>query len=823
MILPTYRNQLTPLRRRLAAAAGWGAGFTALALVALLTLHAIGLREPLPGALLLLAAVLATYFAGLEGGLMAALLTVVIMVTSDAPFDEIPGGVVPIFILVLVQLIAIALIGFVTRRVAAAARNRLASEGQARAATASHAEQALRLVLDNIPQRVFWKDAEGRYLGCNTAFARDAGFASSSELIGKTDFDMAWKEDASAYRAKDAAVLDGGGTDVAYEEPQHQPDGSVMWLRTSKVPMLGPDGRAIGVLGTYEDITEQRQTDERLRIAANAQEFALEAVMTLDLSGCIISVNQAFTTITGYTSEEAIGRNPAFLRSERYPPSFYEHIWEVTFTSGRWQGELWRRHRDGSPQLVQTSFTAVRDGAGSPTHCVVVFGDISKARSDAERVTFLAYHDPLTGLSNRAAFVEAIQGALARSERDQTCLAVMFLDLDSFKPVNDSLGHAIGDEVLQQVGARLSAAVRKTDVVARLGGDEFGIMMEGVIGPTECAALANKLLDVLATPYCVSAHELFVTASIGISFSDVGSDSMSMLKNADVAMYEAKRDGKRRYHIFSDNLDSQGHRGLTLTNELHHALERCELSLLYQPKVTPCDGRIVGFEALTRWTSEKLGTVSPVEFIPIAENSGLIGPMGDWALRVACAQAREWAAQAPGLVVSVNVSARQLRIPNFVERLAEILRDTHLEPKNLEIEITESVLISEPERAIKTLRRIRDMGVAVALDDFGTGYSSLSYLKRLPVDLIKIDQSFMSDLPQNEGDVALLRGIIALAKALNLVVVAEGVETEEQRALLCEAGCDLAQGYLFACPLSAVDAGAMLGKFYVGQPRELLH
>lgn len=799
--------------RRLAAAAGWGAGFTGLAILIVLASQATGFPLPFPGVVFLLAAVLAAYFAGLEGGFVAALLTMATIATSGAAvLGALPDGTRSALILGFAQLVATVLVGLMKRQVARAVRQQVAAEAQAaEAAAAYQAEQTLRLVVDNIPQRVFWKDMEGRYLGCNAVFARDAGFASVSELIGKTDFDTAWKQDAPAYRADDASVAAGRGAKIGYEEPQHQPDGSVMWLRTSKVPMLDRDGRIIGVLGTYEDTTEQRRREEQLRIAANAQEFALEGVVTLDLSHRIVSVNQAFTSITGYTSDEVVGRNQAFLRSEQYDAQFYKSIWETTLKAGRWQGEVWRRRKDGSSQLVQASVSVVRDGGGFPTHYVMVFNDISKARADAERIAFLAYHDSLTGLANRAAFTEAIRGAVARSERDQTCLAVLYLDLDAFKPVNDSLGHAIGDELLQQVGARLSTGVRKADVVARLGGDEFAILLEGVGGSPECVALADKLLALLAKPYRVGAHELFIAASIGISLSAAESDEETLLRNADLAMYEAKHNGKGRYHVFSHNLDAKARRSLALTNQLHLALERGELSLHYQPKVSTRDMRIVAFEALMRWTNAEMGPISPAEFIPVAEQSGLIDRMGDWALRVACAQARQWVEKAPDLIVCVNVSARQLRTPDFTQRLAEILAEAGLHPGSLELEITESVMISEPEQAIEVLLRIRDMGVGVALDDFGTGFSSLSYLKQLPVKFIKIDRSFIRELPDNAEDALLVRGILALAKTLDIGTVAEGVETEEQRVLLRQAGCELAQGYLFARPLPAEEAGALLG------------
>jgi diguanylate cyclase (GGDEF)-like protein/PAS domain S-box-containing protein len=812
---PQLRERPEGGRRRFIEAMGWAVSAVGVAALGILAAHAAGLALPYPGALLLLAAVLAAYAGGLGAGLLATLLTMLLTASASVPaLDWLPHGLRATAVLGVSQLVATTLVGLMKQRMAAAVRRQLQAEADARRAEAVfHAEQTLRLVVDNIPQRVFWKDTEGRYLGCNTQFARDAGFASSSEVIGKTDFEMAWKEDAEAYRADDAAVLAGRGAKIGYEEPQHRPDGSVLWLRTSKVPMLDADNTIMGVLGTYEDTTEQRTREEQLRIASNVQEFALDAVVTLDLAHRIVSVNQAFTTITGYPREEVLGRDQAFLRSDRHPQELYDRIWDVTDKTGRWQGELWRRHRDGTPQLVQASISAVRDDAGLPTHYVMVFSDITRSRADAERAAYLAYHDALTGLANRIAFVDAIRRALARPGRDQACAAVLYIDLDGFKPVNDSLGHAVGDELLKQVGVRLAGAVRKGDVVARLGGDEFAVLLDEVAGSAECVALGDTLLALLARAYSVSGYELFLSASIGISLaSDGDTDGETLLKNADVAMYEAKRTGKGRYHVFSHNLDAQARRTLALTNQLHLALEREELALAYQPKIALRDGHIVAFEALMRWTGTQLGVVSPAEFIPVAEHTGLIDRIGEWALLTACRQAREWMRQAPDLAICVNVSARQLRTAGFARRLEDILRETGLEPGRLELEITESVIITEPEQTIDMLLRIRDMGVGLVLDDFGTGYSSLSYLQRLPVNCIKIDRSFVKDLPDNAGDASLIRAILGLADTLELGVVAEGVETREQLAFLGGLGCDLAQGYLFSRPVPADAATALLGQ-----------
>lgn len=784
-----------------------------LAYVALLAARQASLPVPYPGSVFVVAALLAAYFGGAIAGVMASVTTLVLLSFGTPQLRGwLPVGPGAIAVLGTTQLTAVALLWLLQERLKRSIGRAVLFETKAREAQALFsAEQTLRLVVDNIPQRVFWKDSEGRYLGCNAAFARDAGVESPHEIVGLTDCEMPWKDDAAQYRADDASVMSGRGAMVGYEEPQHRPDGSIMWLRTSKVPMLDDAGSVIGVLGTYEDTTEQRRREEQLRIASNAQENALESVVTLDLQQRILSVNRAFCAMTGYSREEVIGRDQSFLRSDRHGSEFYAHVWESARRTGRWQGELWRRQKSGAVHLVQASISAVHDDAGLTTHYVMVFNDISRARQDAERAAWLAYHDSLTGLSNRLAFVEASERAIGRAERNNTCVAVLYVDLDGFKPVNDSLGHTAGDEVLRQVAARLTGSVRRTDRVARLGGDEFALLIEGVEDSIECEVLADTLQSRLSEPYVVNSHEVFLSASIGISLAKPGeNDPTSLLKNADMAMYEAKRAGRGRHSFYSHNLDARARRTLSLMSRLHRAEDLGELSLVYQPKVSLRDGTIIAFEALLRWNSHELGPVSPAEFIPVAESTGLIDSIGDWVILEACRRAVQWRSHAPDTVVCVNVSARQLRHSRFTERLEEILRETGLAPGALELEITESVVISEPERAIACLRRIRDTGVGLVLDDFGTGYSSLSYLKRLPVNCLKIDRSFIKDLPDDPSDASLVRAILGLARSLEIGVVGEGVETRSQLDFLRDAGCDAAQGYFFAPPLVAARAEGLL-------------
>jgi diguanylate cyclase (GGDEF)-like protein/PAS domain S-box-containing protein len=537
-------------------------------------------------------------------------------------------------------------------------------------------------------------------------------------------------------------------------------------------------------------------------------------VVITDIDANIIAVNRAFTDITGFPEKEVLGKNSSFLKSGRHDQEFYESLWSSLLQHGEWKGEISGRRKNGEVFPKWQTINAVRDEEGRLTHYVSVFLDISHIKESEEQLHHLAHHDALTGLPNRLLLNARLEHSLQHACREGTgtSLAVLFLDLDHFKKVNDSLGHAVGDHLLQLVAKRLLASVREEDTIARMGGDELAIVLGSLDDARYAATAAQKILDELANPFEIDGRELFVSASIGISiYPQNGRDAIALLKHADAAMYMAKSDGRNGYRFYSNELTVRACESFDLETNLYRALEREELFLHFQPQVSLQSGNIVGVEALVRWQHPEMGLVSPAKFIPLAEENGLIGVIGKWVLHTACAQAKAW--QNDGLTpvrIAVNLSGRQLERINIVQEVDDVLKDTGLDPCYLELELTESSVMKRAERAVKTLDAFRELGITIAIDDFGTGYSSLSYLKRFPVDRLKIDRSFIRDIPQDANDVALARSIVALGHSLNLSVVAEGVETVAQRELLASMGCDEMQGFLYSKPCTASEFVSLL-------------
>jgi diguanylate cyclase (GGDEF)-like protein/PAS domain S-box-containing protein len=521
-------------------------------------------------------------------------------------------------------------------------------------------------------------------VGCNRAFATDAGLNNPAEIIGKSDFELAWSGTADRYRADDKLVMEQGSTKLNFDETQSRPDGSLRWLRTNKLPLRDREGKVIGVIGTYEDITERKVAQER--------------------------------------------------------------------------------------------------------------------------VQYLAYYDALTELPNRTLLQDRLTKALASARRRKDKVALLFLDLDRFKDINDSLGHSVGDLVLKQVAERLKKWAREQDTAARVGGDEFLIVLTALKEAADAAVAAERLMNTMTAEFVVQGHSLGISCSVGISiFPEHGADSETLIKDADAAMYCAKESGRNNFRFFTKDMNTQAVERLTLENGLRLALDKKELFLVYQPQIEIATGRIIGLEALLRWQHPELGLVPPDKFIRIAENSGLIMPIGEWVLRTACSQTRKWQDEGlPAVPVAVNVSAVQFRQENFSKLIDRVLRETGLAPEYLELELTESLLLSNADVMFSVLRDLRAMGLKLAIDDFGTGYSSLSYLRRFPVGKLKIDRSFIRDVAVNPDDAAITTAIISMAKSLNLKVIAEGVEDEAQVSFLRAHQCDEIQGYYFSKPL-AVD------------------
>ena len=550
----------------------------------------------------------------------------------------------------------------------------------------------------------------------------------------------------------------------------------------------------------------------RLRVWAKVFESGTEAMLITDADNRIIEVNETFSRITGYSRADAVGQTPHLLNSGHHDAAFYQEMWRSLTKSGSWAGEIWNQRKDGSVYPEWLNITVARNAGGEITNYVSAFSDITDRMAYEERLRRLAEYDPLTNLPNRVLLLDRLIHAIALIARNGGQMAVIFLDLDRFKNINDSLGHAVGDKLLVEVAHRLRGVVRASDTVSRLGGDEFVILLPDLEHADYAAHIAEKLLRSIADLYDIDGRELSITPSLGIALYPAdGSDPETLLKNADAAMYFAKERGRNNYQFFAAEMNARVSEHLALENNLRQAIARQELSLHYQPQFDLASGELIGYEALMRWNSATLGSVPPGRFIPIAEDSGLILSLGEWALREACRQNRAW--QLAGLrvaPVAVNISAVQFRHADIAELVASVLAESGLAPGLLEVEVTESVLMEDVDLICDALQRIKSLGVALAMDDFGTGYSSLSYLKRFHLDKLKIDRSFIMDLPNDADDAALTVAIIGMAAALGLATIAEGVESEAQCDFLREKGCQQVQGYLFARPLPAAELAQRL-------------
>lgn len=564
---------------------------------------------------------------------------------------------------------------------------------------------------------------------------------------------------------------------------------------------------------------ERKRAEERLRLAAQVFESTLEGIVITDAEHAVVSVNPAFCSMTGYDSDEVVGKHLHLIWGNMADAPHANQD-----TSNGWRGESFLRRKSGERFPVWMSITDVLGLAKEVSHRVTVFAEITALKQTEARLHFLANHDPLTGLPNRMMFNERLQQALANAQRTGDMVGIMFIDLDRFKNVNDTLGHTIGDHLLQQVAGRIGACVRGTDTIARLGGDEFALVLTNVQQSEDADVVAQKILDALRPAFLVDHHEIYITASIGIACCPPsGEISEMLLQRADVAMYSAKSQGKDKFQRYEPEMDAVAYERMVLENSLRRALERDEYCLYFQPQVAMDDQRIIGVEALLRWQHPELGLVSPVEFIPLLEETGLIVQVGDWVLHEACRQARVWLDEGNPVRVAVNLSVRQLMQPDMVERVRDALRAADLPPELLELELTESIFIENVEHNVDTLNRIKALGVSIAIDDFGSGASSLAYLKHFPIDTLKICQSFVVNVPSNPEDAAIASAVIGLAQNMALVSVAEGVETAEQLDFLRERRCDHIQGFLFSKPMLPAELSSLLSHgFLTGRDSEPL-
>jgi diguanylate cyclase (GGDEF)-like protein/PAS domain S-box-containing protein len=695
-------------------------------------------------------------------------------------------------------------------------RRRSEAEAQAREALLSVIEQqrateeslrismsTLRLhdsALGAISQGVVIADRQGHTTYANGACEDISGY-TAAEMAGRT-----------------TALLQGPGTSAAVagslraairdalpfhgELLNYRKDGTPFRNELSVTPVFGADGTPTHFVGVMRDVTARWEADAQLLLAAKVFEQSSEGFMITDAEGHIVKVNPAFTTICGYSEAEALGQNPRMLGSGRHDAAFFHALWAEIHSQGRWQGEVWNRRKDGQIYPQWLSIGRVADGTGRTTHYIASFSDITQRKEAEDSIRRLAHYDALTGLPNRALLQDRALHALKLAHRSGEPLALMFIDLDHFKNVNDSLGHAIGDRLLEGLAARFTATLRDQDTLSRMGGDEFVLLLPGT-DATGAAHVAQKLLLATRQPFQIDHHELTITPSIGIAVYPLdGDDFGALAKCADAAMYRAKQGGRNTFCFYTTEIQAQSARVLLLENGLRRAVERDQLQLHYQPQRSLRDGSIVGAEALLRWHHPELGWVPPSEFIPIAESSGLIVAIGEWVMRTALWQMKAWLddGMAP-MTLAVNLSTVQFRQQKLPDMVSRLLEETGVAPETLELELTESVASDDPAGAVEVMNRLRECGVRMSIDDFGTGYSSLSYLKRFKVYKLKIDRSFICSLTDAPEDQAIVTAIISLAGILGLRTIAEGVETLAQMELLRSKGCDEMQGYLFSPPL----------------------
>lgn len=552
------------------------------------------------------------------------------------------------------------------------------------------------------------------------------------------------------------------------------------------------------------DITQLREVQFESQISSMVFKTASEGLMITDVEGEIIAVNPAFTRITGYTADEVIGRRPSILRSGMHDDAFYAAFWQSLRDTGAWKGEIYNRRKNGEVFTEWLTVNAARDSDGHILSYIAVFSDLSRILQTERRLAYLAHHDMLTGLPNRLLFQDRLAQTLAHAERTEVPFTLVFIDLDRFKQINDSLGHEVGDIVLKEAAARLTGAVRTVDTVARLGGDEFVIIAPDMVLPEAIGVLCERVIATLGEPIEIDGQELFIGGSLGCAcWPQHGRDETSLLKHADNAMYRAKAAGGNTYAVHeAGNVEDT--RVLNLENELHRALERGQFRLAYQPQVAAADGELLGVEALLRWTHPEFGEIVPAQFIPLAERSGLIMPIGAWVIHTACAQLAQWDREGlAGLSMAVNLSPRQLRDPDLVSIIRAALSEHGVSPERLELEVTESEIMHHLDADRGKLAILREIGVKIAIDDFGTGYSSLARLMHLPIDSLKLDRSFISEL-EHEGCAragAITDAIVRMGRALGVELVAEGVETDAQYDLLSRQGCHVIQGFLTGRPM----------------------
>ncbi|MGA1133087.1 MAG: EAL domain-containing protein [Prochlorotrichaceae cyanobacterium] len=595
---------------------------------------------------------------------------------------------------------------------------------------------------------------------------------------------------------------------------------SVTWVLVNGFPIFNPNGDLSEAIISFVDITNLKTAEEKNRHSAVVFDSTIEGIFITDLDSNIININAAFTQITGYSREEVIGQKTHLFKSGKHEAEFYQQMWDSIQQQDHWQGEIWNRRKDNSLYPALLNISAVRDDQGKKTAYVAVFSDITQIKQSEQHLNYLAHHDSLTDLPNRLLFNSCLQHSIQQALRHNSSLAVVFVDLDHFKNINDSLGHHAGDELLKQVAQRLKNMIRSNDIIARISGDEFVLLLEDIYQQDAIIIILEKLMSSFKEPFDVLETKLYISACMGVSlFPQDGITVIDLMRNADLAMYQSKEEGRNTYKFFTADLTERALHRARIENALQEALLRQEFYLMYHPQIHLQTNQIVGMEVLLRWQHLEMGMISPAIFIPIAEQNGLIRDLGRWVLLLACRQGKVWLDQGVNFGrMAINVSGKQLQDKDFASDVCWILENTAFPPQHLELEVTESFVMRVPEVSIQHLSHLKALGIQISIDDFGTGYSSLSYLKRLPIDKLKIDQTFIRDIYTDSDDMAITSSVIAMGHALGLTVIAEGVETESQAQFLKDQHCDEAQGYLYSKPLLGEDFLTFLEKWPANSP-----
>ncbi|HCY84086.1 MAG TPA: hypothetical protein DHV36_03015 [Desulfobacteraceae bacterium] len=666
----------------------------------------------------------------------------------------------------------------------------------------ARSEERFRSLVETTNDWIWEVDAHARYTYVSPRVDRILGF-SPSELVGKTPFELMPASERQRIKAKFAKILEKKNAFSNLENVNLHKDGSRVVLETSGVPFFHPDGSLAGYRGIGRDISHRKKTQETLLLTESVFTNTIEGIAITDERGIIQRVNRAFCQITGYSAEEAMGNTPRILKSDHQDDVFYEEMWADLLARGQWSGEIWNRRKDGSVYPEWLSISAIRADSGKITNFVSLFHDITEKKLQEDRLHFLAFHDPLTKLPNRKLLYDRAHIAIQNARRSNRKMALLFMDIDNFKNVNDAYGHPFGDKFLCLVKERIEPICRESDTFSRYGGDEFVIVLNDISDADEVLAFSERIINLFKTPLIVMEEEVYTSISVGIAiFPDDGQDLVTLEKNADMALYEAKLHGKTRSFLFRQGLKDKLLNKNMLVHELRRAVgDFSTFHIVYQPKVETDTGKITGVEALLRWEMEGR-PISPMEFIPVAEETNLIVPIGAWLMEKAMAQLKAiHDAGTPHISLSVNLSAKQFNDPDLLSIIGDVIQTTGMDGANLCFEITESIPMVNTNAAIAIMEKINAMGVRLSMDDFGTGYSSLSTLTRFPIQELKIDRSFIRELPGNQHHATIANTIIQMAKALDLDVVAEGVETRDQLDFLKNNGCRNIQGYFFYKPL----------------------